>query len=148
MDRQAAQLALAAQMPLAGASQSETVYKTELIAEIKSLAWRKLRYNKAHFEQWAVACLQVEAWFDGLLQLASVEQLSLMLDRLNAQIEAASDQYAHVVQADYWQLANSLRAPRPKALEIIAAWTVNDTIDWPYAYEELMRRFGRASAAA
>lgn len=123
--------------------------KSEMIHEIKAKAWHKLRYTAPQFRAWVMACLQIEAYYEGVLEHASEADLGLMLDRLDAEIASAGHVYRSVGHDQFWKAARvELKVPLFKAREIVAAWTLNEVVNWPYAYDELLRRFGHTARVA
>jgi hypothetical protein len=145
MDKQTAQLALAAQAPLSVRSDAD--YKAELIMQIKRKA-HNLRYTKPLFEQWVIQNLQAPHYEADLLQMADAVQLSRMLDRLVLEDESAGLQFRGITATDFFKRAKlGLRLPHHRALEIKEAWTKGGVTDWPGAMAELERFYGQRVAA-
>jgi len=159
MDRHASQLAVAAQAPIAQAQPAD--YAAQLIKEIRAKL-TALGYTRETGRAWIVRNLQVTEWSPNLLELASVESLSVLLDRLITEQERRADQYRHVSHDDFWRLQRQLGVSRQVAASIVAAFviterevtrngqteTIIEAVDWPGAYEDLQRRFGAVASAA
>jgi hypothetical protein len=123
-----------------------------LAAEMAQELWLKakaLGYTPARFKQFVCAGLQLEQYDRSLLLLAGVQEIGLLLDRLEIEAQAAHRRFPKATQQDFWRAAHKeLRVTLYKALQIRDAWTINEVIDWPGAYEELLRRFGSLNQAA
>ena len=124
----------------------------EPLAAMAQELWLKARslgYTPERFKQFVCAGLQIEQYDRNALLLAGAAEIGLLLDRLEIEAQAAQRRFPDATKENFWHAANKeLRVPLYKALQIKDAWTINDVIDWPGAYEELLRRFGSLSRAA
>ena len=149
MDRSPQKLAFELQAPLATCGAPVSAHNVAEMARELWLKAKNLGYTRERFKQFICAGLQIEQYDRDALLQAGVQEIGLLLDRLEVEQDAARRRFPDATQQDFWHAANKeLHVPRYKALQIRDAWTINETVDWPGAYEELLRRFGSLNRAA